>query len=158
VSTRSRFGSQRSKYRYSIGADVFTSQTSCPPGQHYEPDAGGDQVIRGIGKCVPNVVALHPLTLHFTPPAATQTAPAPMPSGGDRAAAPTPAPTPTPAPCPDLWPWWWLLVAFGVGAAGGYYVQKNQSKAKKNAGRIMNAAGGRIVNAAGDAAMSRLLG
>ena len=158
MSTRSRFGSQRSKYRYSIGADVFSSQTSCPPGQHYEPDAGGSQVIRGIGKCVPNVVELHPLVFHAPAPSpAAQSAPAPAPSGGDRAAAPAPTPTPAPA-CPDLWPWWWLLVAFAAGAAGGYYVQKNQSKAKKNAGRLASAAGGRIVNAAGNAAMSRLLG
>jgi hypothetical protein len=159
----------RSRYR-SIGADVFQTQAapSCPAGQHYEPDTSST-TIKGMGKCVPNVVTVKPLTLHLAPAPAPAPQPAPVvvapltfqtpapsqPTGGDFAPAPAPVVV---ASCPPVWPWWWLLVAFGVGAGGAYYIQKNQKKAKKNIGRVANEFGGRIVNGASNAALSRLFG
>jgi hypothetical protein len=156
----------RSRFR-SIGADVFQTQAapSCPAGQHYEPDTSST-TIKGMGKCVPNLVAIKPLTFRPAPAAApaplppaapvTFQQPAPtQPTGGDFATAPQ---APIAPPCPPVWPWWWLLVAFGVGAGGAYYIQKNQKKAKKNLGRVANEMGGRIVNGASNAALSRMFG
>lgn len=130
-----------------------------------------------MSACVPNAVVVKPLALHnflpqtpasapapiqplvFSPPASVTvtTSPAPFqPVTSD--AGPAPAASPAATVCPDLWPWWWLLVAFGVGAGGAYYVQKNQKKAKRNVGRVVNAAAGRIVNGMSDAAIARLVG
>lgn len=150
-----------------IGAAVFTSTpTTCPPGQHYVAPAA--TAVRGLGDCVPNKV----LTLHLSPPAAaaapaptaapvtvqplTFQTPAPVEASAPPAAAAAPAPAA--APCPALWPWWWLAIAFGIGAAGGVYMQKNQKAVKRNAGRMAAGAGSRIVNRASDAAIARLLG
>ena len=154
-----------------IGANVFSStDTTCPPGQHYVAPAA--TAVRGLGDCVPNAIAIKPLTFHATSPAPAAAPPA--------AAAPpvsvrpldfqTPAPAATPsapdvtraaapaADCPPVWPWWWLVVAAGAGGALGYYVQKNQKAVKKNAGRMAGHAAGRIVNRASEAAIARLVG
>lgn len=158
-----------------IGANVFTPTapavvTSCPAGTHYVADSPSLRGLSPIGACVPNAVSIRPLTLRPAQPAAPPLSPAymapapttvavqpltlPFPSptsGGDAAAAPAPAAS---AACPALWPWWWLLVAGGLGAGLGYYMQQNQKAVRKNAGRVA----GRIVNRASDVAIARLIG
>ena len=143
---RTRFGAFRSRYR-SIGAGdaIFapSQQPGCPDGFHWVDDPA--PAIRGIGACVPNV---QPLTLR-------------IPAGDTVTAAPPTTITTAPAPaatCPDLWPWWWLLVAAAAGGALGYYAQKNQKAVKKNAGRIVGAAGERVINMGSQAALARLVG
>jgi hypothetical protein len=138
-----------------IGANVFSSTATptCPAGQHWEDPT--PTALRGLGDCVPNVVALRPLTLRTPTTAAAP--PPPPPAMTD--AAPAPAPEPAPgqlvtATCPTPWPLWWLLVAAAAGAVAGRYVAKNQKKVKKNAGRIVNAAGARAL----DRGMTHLLG
>jgi hypothetical protein len=140
-----------------IGANVFasTATPTCPAGQHWEDPT--PTALRGLGDCVPNVVTLRPLTLRT--PTTAAAAPPPLPPAITTDAAPAPAPAPSPGPivtatCPTPWPLWWLLVAAAAGAVAGRYVAKNQKKVKKNAGRIVNAAGGHLV----DRGMSRLLG
>jgi hypothetical protein len=133
-----------------IGADATftpTATPTCPPGQHWEAPAAN--TVQGLAACVPNQ------TVHLTlRPAPTTAAAAPAPTTPTTAAAaPAPA-TVTTASCPTPWSLWWLLAAAAAGAVAGRYVAQNQKKVKKNAGRIVNAAGGRLV----DHGMSRLLG
>jgi hypothetical protein len=103
----------------------------CPAGMH--DDGTGAGPIGALGKCVPNA------------PAAA--APAPT----------LPAAATATLTCPALWPWWWLVVAAGVGAAAGYYGERNRKKVRQNAGRFAARAGGRIVQNASGAVLSRVL-
>lgn len=155
-----------------IGAQVFTATPtpSCPPGQHWVPDAVPPiRGLSGIGACVANA----PLVLHFRPAAAAAPSPAPppmpppmlsppvaasapAPSGGDAAAAAAPAAPPA-LVCPPPWPWWYLLVAAGLGGALGFYAQRNQKAVRANARAVAGHAGRRIVRHASDAAISRVL-
>jgi hypothetical protein len=123
-----------------------SASPTCPPGQHWEDD-NAPTVLKGLGACVPDVVTVQPLTLRPAAPSTAASAPAPAPAA--------PVVTET---CPPLWPWWWLVLAAGAGGALGYYVQKNQKKVKRNAGRIAGQAAGRIVNRASEAALARLVG
>lgn len=145
----------RSRYfdRAAIGADVFaaTPTPSCPPGQHWVPDAP-PTTLKGMSACVPNVVHLTPIVLR-QPPAPVTVQPSPVPTT-DRAAAPGAAPAPPAPTCPEPWPLWWLIVAAAAGAGAGYYAERNRKKVKRNAGRIV----GRVVNRAGDFALARMLG
>lgn len=165
MSARTRVGT-RSRYRLSVGQTFSqTPAPSCPAGQHWVDDAVAP--IRGLGRCVPNThvaLTLHraatapPSAAHVVPLTLPQPAPATAsapPRGGDFAPAPAPAPS---VECPPVWPWWWLLIAGGLGAGLGVYMQQNQKATKKNARRVLNAAGGRILNRASDAAIARFVG
>jgi hypothetical protein len=113
-------------YAVAAFAPTAAPSTSCPPGFHWEDDAGGAP-IRGISACVPDATA--------APVATAPVVVTPLVA--------TPA---TAMTCPEPWPLWWLLVAAAAGAALGGYAKRDKKAVKKNAGRIVMNVGSRALS------------